>query len=233
MSAPWLPEWFDAAAPVRRELWRGVEAQHVVATLRLVDSLHEQEVLEQLLEDSKPPLPAGAGGLHYLLFTPFRYVSPTPSRFRRAYDKGVFYGADEPATVAAELAYWRWKFVMDSEALRSREVVTEHTFFLARFEGRELDLTAPPWNAHRSRWRDRTDYSACHELASHVRERQAQVQAIRYESARRESAWCEVVFSPPTLSMPSPHRQQTWTCKATARTVLWAHGRELLEFPQA
>ena len=66
------------------ELWRAVEAQHRVATLRLVDDQAEQAVLEQLLEASKPPLPPHADRLHFLLSTPFRYLPPWPSRFRWA-----------------------------------------------------------------------------------------------------------------------------------------------------
>jgi hypothetical protein len=42
-----------APVPVKGSLaWRGVEAQHVVSTMRLVDSLAEQAILEQLLEAS-------------------------------------------------------------------------------------------------------------------------------------------------------------------------------------
>lgn len=70
------PEWLAGTEPQQRELWRGVEAQHRVATMKLADSLQEQE----LLEDSKPPLPPEARGCHHLLFTPFRYTSPWPSR---------------------------------------------------------------------------------------------------------------------------------------------------------
>ena len=43
-----------------RRLWRGVEAQHLVATMKLVDSLAEQDLLEQILDESKPPLPPEA-----------------------------------------------------------------------------------------------------------------------------------------------------------------------------
>ena len=51
--------WFDGAVAPRRMLaWRGVEAQHVVSTMRLVDTPAEQDLLEQLLEGSKPPVPA-------------------------------------------------------------------------------------------------------------------------------------------------------------------------------
>ena len=63
-----------------------VEAQHRVSTLKLVDTLSEQERLEQLLDASKPPVPPECRHLDYLLATPFRYGSPYPhgSRFRRA-----------------------------------------------------------------------------------------------------------------------------------------------------
>lgn len=230
MSGPWKDGWFDAAAAAVRDIWRGVEAQHLVATLRLVDSVHEQELLESVLDGSKPPLPSGSEGRHYLLFTPFRYRSPQASRFRRADQPGAFYGADEALTVAAELGYWRWRFLMDSETLRRRELETVHTFFVARMRGTELDLTSKPWSAKRSLWRDPADYGACHHLAMEARSRG--LASIRYESARREGHVCNVVFKPDALSMRKPPIEQTWACKTTAAIVIWAHGRELFEFAQ-
>ena len=56
--------------------WRVVEAQHVVSTLKLVDTLAEQALLEDLLEETKPPVPPECRHLHYLLATPFRYGAP-------------------------------------------------------------------------------------------------------------------------------------------------------------
>jgi len=162
----WDESWLASARGQRRELWRGVEAQHRVATMRLADNLHEQQLLEQLLESSKPKLPAAAAGKHYLLFTPFRYVAEWPSRFRRPEEAGAWYGADDALTVAAEVAFWRWKFFMDSDGLRGEQLVTEHTFFQARFEGLELDITQPPWSEMRAQWRHGEDYSHCHAIAS-------------------------------------------------------------------
>ena len=54
-------------------LLRLVESQEQVATNSLVRTLAEQALLEDLIEASKPPLPATGHGLHYLLATPFRY----------------------------------------------------------------------------------------------------------------------------------------------------------------
>ncbi|TFZ03321.1 RES family NAD+ phosphorylase [Ramlibacter rhizophilus] len=228
-QAEWPADWFERAAPARRDLWRGVEAQHQVATMRLVDDLDEQHLLEQLLEASKPPLPPGCERLHYLIATPFRYRSPWPSRFRRADHAGVWYGADAPATVAHEIAYWRWRFFMDSDGLREGELVNEFTFFRARFSGSELDLSAPPWDARRQHWRDPDDYVACQRLADAVRTHSPVIDAIRYESARHEGGRCQAVLEPKSLRLPQPHAQQTWACKITARRVLFAHGGEWLQ----
>lgn len=230
MSSPWKANWFASAADAERDLWRGVEAQHVVATMRLLDSVHEQELLEWVLEGSKPPLADGSAGREYLIFTPFRYRSPNASRFRLANEPGAFYGADEPVTVAAELGYWRWRFLMDSGSLETREMETVHTFFLARFRGVELDIASPPWAARRKLWRNPGDYSNCHKLAMEVRSRG--FASIRYESARREGHLCNVVFEPRSLSLRKPHAQQTWVCKTTAHQVIWARDRDLFEFAQ-
>ncbi len=89
------------ATIVAVSLWRAVEAQHVASTRRLVDNLAEQRELEEILEATKPALPAAASRLHYLLATPFRYPAPRGSRFRAAQAPGVFYG---PARRAQSLA---------------------------------------------------------------------------------------------------------------------------------
>lgn len=68
-----------------------VEAQYIVATLKIVESRAEQELLEEILEEHKPPVPPEAFGLDYLLFSPFRYDTrpPSGSRFRAISDPGV------------------------------------------------------------------------------------------------------------------------------------------------
>ena len=230
----WKTAWLAQARTQKRTLWRAVEAQHRVATMRLVDDLDEQHLLEQLLEASKPPLPQGARAatgvaVHYLLFTPFRYTSPWPSRFRRPDAPGTWYGADAPATVAAEIAYWRWRFFTDSDGLAKAQVITELTFFQARFTGLELDITAPPWDTQRAAWRA-DDYTHCHALADRARSLAPPLQAIRYESARREGGMCQVVFDLQALALPHPHLQQTWTCKTTRHRVLLSHDDDWLQF---
>ena len=57
--------------PYVRRVWRLVEAQYVVSTMKLVDTLAEQEIVEALIEATKPAVPPECEGRHYLLSTPF------------------------------------------------------------------------------------------------------------------------------------------------------------------
>jgi hypothetical protein len=222
--------WWRSIAPRKATGWRGVEAQHIIATLRLVDSAAEQQALEQWLEASKPPLPLDvAPKQHYLLTTPFRYRSPVASRFRSAQDGGLWYGAEDRETVCAELAYWRWRFLMDTEAPLGGEVLTSHTLFAANVAGASIDLSEAPWSRTRARWMA-PDYAACQALAHECRERD--VAWIRYESARREGGFCSAVITPSALTFRGGS-DETWQCKTTPGRVLMVHEEESLAFDAA
>jgi hypothetical protein len=226
VSRPWREDWFAASTrSASALLWRGVEAQHRVATLRLVDTLDEQAALEALLDASKPPLPAAAERLHYLIATPFRYRSPHASRFRAAGAPGVWYGAKELHTACAEVAYWRWRFLMDSAGLRGGELLTEHTLFQAQVRGAAIDLTRTPWSAAAAAWTHPSNYGACQALAAAAR---SHVQWIRYASVRRPGGQCGAVFAPQCLKLAAPLVQQTWTCKVTATQALMVHDGDRL-----
>lgn len=224
----WRESWIGSSVRgASATLWRGVEAQHRVATLHLVDTLEEQATLEALLEASKPPLPEASERLHYLISTPFRYRSPQASRFRAAGDAGLWYGARELHTACAEVAYWRWRFLVASEGLRGGELITEHTLFQAQVRGSAIDLTRTPWTAASAVWTDRDDYRGCQALARAVRAHGG-VQWIRYASVRRPGGQCAAVLDPLALKLSEPLRQQTWTCKVTAQQALMVHDQDRL-----
>ena len=156
--------------------------------MALVDTLDEQALLEQVLDDSKPAVPEDCRDLHYLLFTPFRYGAPYPrgSRFRRVgLTPGVYYASLEVTTAVAEMAFWRLLFYLESPDTPWPANPGEYTAFSVRFSaGKGLDLTRPPLNRDAERWTHPTDYSHCQALADAARE--AEVLAIRYQSARAE-----------------------------------------------
>lgn len=216
--AAWSADWLAALPRRRATLWRGVEAQHRVATMKLVDDAADQDLLESILETSKPPLPPAAEGAHYLVATPFRYPSAWPSRFRPPGEPGIWYGAERLETACAEVGYWRWRFATDSDALRGRTVLSEHTFFEAMVAGRCVDLAAPPWTAAEPAWMHPTDYSACHALARAARD--AGAAWIRYRSVRDpRHGRCGAVLVASALAIGDLTRQQTWACRVAGDRV--------------
>src|SRR5580704_18780825 len=93
--------------------WRLVEAQHRVSTLKLTNTLAEQALLEELIENTKPVIPTECRHLDFLMATPFRYGAAYPmgSRFRRAgRTLGIYYAAEHPSTAVAEMAFYRLLF---------------------------------------------------------------------------------------------------------------------------
>lgn len=186
--------------------------------MALVDSVAEQELLEGILEEFKPPLPEEAKSLHYLLAAPFRYMSRWPSRFRTANDPGVWYGASELRTACAEVGYWRWRFVRDSDAFDEGLVRTEHTFYPADLDGPVADLTSSPWSMWQADWMRPDDYTACQELAHAARA--ADVAWVQYRSVREPAhGLCGAVLNPRALSVGTLTDQLSWVSAVRGRRV--------------
>lgn len=216
----WTPHALESSA--RRyegELWRVVETQRLASTVRLVDTLAEQAVLETLLEASKPPLPPGTEKLHYLLATPFRYRAPTGSRFRRPLEQGVWYGGEELRTAMAEKSYWRLRFLLDSPGTPDLAKPVPHTAFRAAVRTlRAIDLTEPPLVRDRDKWTHRTSYAATQDLAALARA--SQLELIRYESVRdRERGACVAALAPAVFRRTRPGALQTWFISASRTAV--------------
>jgi hypothetical protein len=204
--------------PLAVEAWRVVEAQHRIATRKLVDSDEQQAVLEEVLEACKPPL-RGGERLHYLLFTPFRYPPlGHGSRFGTRWEPGLWYGAVELRSAFAEAAYYRLLFLEGTEADLGL-VETDLSAFRARVDARRgVDLTAPPFD----RWADtlasKTTYTATQPLGTAMRE--AGVEAFCYRSARDVEVGVNVgVFTPAAFASRRPRELQTWHSAATRAAV--------------
>ena len=206
-----------------------VESQHVVSTMKIVDTLAEQARLERLLEESKPPVPPECRQLHYLLSTPFRYGSPYPrgSRFRRAgHTPGVFYASQAVTTAVAEIAYGRLLFFAESPGTPWPANAVEHTAFLVRFHtSTGLDLTAAPFNRERATWTHPANYEKCQALADAARA--AGVQAVRYPSARDANGINIALLTCAAFTVIAPVERQTWRLHFDDGGV-----RAVCEFPE-
>jgi hypothetical protein len=194
--------------------WRVVEAQHVVSTMGLVDTLEEQAALERVLERSKPNVPPECRHLHYLLSTPFRYGAPHPtgSRFRSAgVAAGVFYASARVEAAVSEMAFHRLLFYAESPATPWPANAAEYTAFTVRYRGTGLDLTTPPLDRDRASWTTPIDYRPCQALAAAARD--AGVQVLRYQSARGEGRNVALLVCR-AFATTAPGARQTWRLHA-------------------
>ena len=232
MSSPiWTAAALSSeAVGYERKAWRLVEAQHRVSTLKLVDTLDEQAMLEDLIEATKPAIPPECRHLDYLLATPFRYgsVYPRGSRFRRAgRTKGVYYAAEVVATAVAEMAFYRLLFFAESPDTPWPKDAAEYTAFSAALRtDLAIDLTRPPLSAQAEDWTHKSDYEACQALADAARE--AGLNLIRYQSARDPERRANVaVLSCIAFAKPKPVDRHTWRIRLSASGV-----QALCEFPR-
>lgn len=214
------------ACPWAADAWRMVEAQHIASTMKIVDNAAEQDLLESLLEGSKPAQPSQAAGLDYLLATPFRYDPKRGgSRFRGETDPGVFYGAQSVRTACAELGYWRWKFLKDAVDLVRLEPVA-HTAFRVAISTSAVDLRTRPFEADVSALVDPNSYGVAQRFARVAR--QAEVGAIVYQSVRdSDPSWCVAVLTPQAFVSRKPDAlMQTWWIAVHQDEVIWRRDSE-------
>lgn len=212
-----LPTWTRDALrseqyAVEQTCWRCVEAQHVVSTLSLVDTLEDQALLEEILEETKPAVPRDCVHLHYLYMTPFRYgLYPSGSRFRRAgRTPGVYYVSEHVETAVIETAFHILLFYAESPATPFPSNPSEHTVFdVPVSTPAAIDLTQPPLADAQALWCRPADYDACQSLEQAAREHD--VQLIRYLSVRDPSRRCNVVLlGCAAFAAPAPGRRQSW-----------------------
>lgn len=207
--------------PLRGGLVRLIENQEQVATRNLVDTLAEQVRLEELLERSKPPPPPGAGRLHYLLATPFRYPPLTHgSRFGSRSEPSLFYGSRQLPAALAEGAYYRFVFWHGMTAApRSGQLTTQHTSFGADYKTtRGLRLQDPPFAAFEATLAAPDSYDATQRLGVNLRE--AGVEAIEFVSARSPRRGINVaLFAPAAIASRRPRHQRAWLCQTGPETV--------------
>jgi len=202
------------------EVLRVVESQEQVATQRLVGSLGEQDLLESLLERSKPTRPAATDGLDYLLATPFRYPPLRyGSRFGRRHEPALYYAACTREPLLAEAAYYRFVFRAGMVDPPPRPLHTQHTVFGARLRtARCYRLDAGPFDEHRAALADPAAYTATQALGSALRA--AGAEALVYPSARDPSGGRNVaLYTPAAFAAPRPTFREEWLCETAADRV--------------
>jgi hypothetical protein len=118
----------------------------------------------------------------------------------------------------AEVAYYRFLFLAGTQADLG-PVTTQLTAFTVRARStRGVDLTSPPFDAHRRAIASPTSYAASQALGGAMRE--AGVELFRYPSARDADGGVNVgIFSPSVFGGARPRGFETWHCTATRARV--------------
>ena len=213
--------------------WRLVEAQHRVSTMKLVDDVEEQITLEELIDESKPPVPPECKHLHYLLFTPFRYSPRHDSRFARARSTDrAFYAAEAASTAVAEIAFHRLLFFAESPDTALPSNPLEFTAFSIRYATeRSVDLTVAPLDRRTDEWARTEDYGACQALASQARGEG--VELIRSRSVRDPSGGANLtLLACAAFETFHPVTRKSWSLMFRPRgvTALEAYDGRRLSF---
>jgi hypothetical protein len=196
-----------------------VESQSRSSTRALVDNLHDHDVLEQMLEESKPQAREGGGGMHYLLWTPFRYRPlEHGSRFGTRTEGGLWYGSEGLRTAFAEFAYYQLYF-LEGPAKDLSPIRRRLSVFQAQLRTpRGVDLTRAPFAAFRPAVSSPSQYAVPQALGAAMRA--DGVEAARYHSARdRQGGTNVVAFTPRAFARKRPGPLQTWNCFATRDSV--------------
>lgn len=212
-------------------LYRIIESQEEVATRSLVDSLQKQEVLEKLLEQSKPARLPGSEDLHYLLATPFRYPPlPWGSRFGGTAESGIFYGSKTIPTVLCEAAYYRLLFLNDMQAPPANAVTSYHQVFSAKYcAAPGVRLQSEQWQLQWPQLTHPSEYAFCQQLGAQLRE--SGIRGVESPSARALSAGIAqlpvnggeginvALFDPEALLRRPPTIEAEVTAETTAESV--------------
>lgn len=208
-------------ASLNETAWRMIEAQEMPSTRKLVDSHEEQEILEQLIEETKPVIPQPHINLHPLLLTPFRYPPlKYGSRFGHRFEDALWYGSLDIETAMAEVAFYRLNFLRASKASLKdiRPLFTAFSTQVTTQKG--LYLTQPPFSEHRALISSPICYQASQTLGKSMRD--AGVQAFCYYSARTKDTKNNIaLFTPKAFPQKKPNRLslQTWQCIANQEGI--------------
>jgi|TARA_R100000455_G_C6262920_1_gene118185 hypothetical protein len=215
-------------------VWRIVESQEDIATRDLVDTLPEQALLEELLEESKPNLPKEAARLDYLLSTPFRYPPLFwGSRFGTAHEASLYYGAMHKNTVFAELAFYRFIFRAGMVSdFPHKTLLTNHTLFSAKYALKPgLDLRAAPFVEYADILRHKTNYGPTQNLGTVLRD--AEIQGFYFPSARcPENGTNIALFTPDALTSRRPVEQHQCYCETSPEHVIIRQAFDIYIFPR-
>ena len=184
--------------PIKGELFRIIESQEQAATSQLVNRLDELELLNELIDGTKPAVPNSKKKPHYLVLTPFRYPPlKHGSRFGKKIEPSLFYGSLEIQTVLAEAAYYRFLFWSGMMVTPKQPFITQHSIFSVLYSIKAgVKLQNKPFSKHSKLLTAASTYKETQLLGSIMRN--ACIEGFQFTSARDTNNGVNVALFKPT-----------------------------------
>jgi len=201
--------------------WRLIQAQDNISTRKLVDSLEEHRILEELIDSTKPSNFDDSSNYHTLLSTPFRYPPlQYGSRFGKTTEHSLWYGSFNMYTAMAEKAFYQFNFLRASEA-EFGTVELSLTAFSAHVQSdRMIMLTDSPFSDYKEIISSPVSYETSQILGSAMRKNNIEVFA--FHSARDPKHGVNMaLFTPIPFIQKKPDSKsfQSWQCIATTDLI--------------
>lgn len=199
--------------------WRVIESQSILNSRRLVDSAEEFDILEEMLESSKPPADINS---HYLIYTQFRYPPLRyGSRFGSKFEASLWYGSLDIETALSEVAYYRLLFHHHTEAELNYLTVSLTAFQVLLKTDKAIDLSAKPFNQYQQQLSAKTNYTDSQQLGRDMRA--AGIEAFIYHSARSTNEGKNIAAFTATVFQQKNKQYAfnfcSWQCIASKNTV--------------
>ena len=200
--------------------YRIVEDQSRNSTRKLVDTLEEQKLLEEMIEESKPPAPTKNkhGSLHWLLFTPFRYPPRRHgSRFSRHTEQSLFYGSNELKTAMAEIAF---RQLLHNNATDAKLAPVNMNFTHVKVHVKTekgVLLTEAPFKKHRDEISNPLSSEISQTLGTQMRN--DGVEAFTFFSARNPGGKNTGMFSVDAFAKNKPLEECSWKAFVSKEVV--------------
>lgn len=212
--------------PFSLQAYRIIEDQNRSTTRNIVDTAIEHEILENLIEKNKPNMiyygdEAHFAGLHYLLFTPFRYPPlKRGSRFGNRFERNLFYGSLQLKTAMAEKAFYRFSFIRASQGKLSHHSIKLVAFSVHLKVSKGIDLSKEPFIAFRNQISSPVSYEVSQTLGEDMRKTGIEA-FISYSARCPENGKNINVFTPAVFSKKEPLEKtfELWNCYSTQETI--------------
>lgn len=204
--------------------WRVTEDQKKSYTRKLVDTHEEHDILEDLLESSKPNVNAEIyRNYHYLLFTPFRYPPlKHGSRFGREFEPSLWYGSLKVETALYEFAYYKLLFLQHTTAQLKLELILS-AFSVKASSDKSIDLTKKPFDQYRNEISSPNNYEVSHQLGTAMRENE--IELFLFYSARTVDLEKNIgIFYPTVFKTKKLNTEPSlWNCYADNNVIEFWH----------